>query len=306
MDKYLKMLPEIPPRLLARAWIMLVAITVWVFFVISRITDITIDALLMWFFSCIILYYQSRKERVSRFVPAQQVVTIFLGACFCVLSAFNIQLGFGNPPYSIGDYSILLSGIGLVIIGLYNIRSFMVPIILPGIMTLGYQVYELALRNEQILSAPLIPPTVFFSKSVIQILGIPITSQSNMLILTAKTGGIVRLLVLPECTGLWSLGTYTAIVLMVLFTFPEVFSRRGALLIFIGYLGTYVGNILRISAISVSGYLFGPTGAVEDTHLYFGWIIFLLWMTLFWYYFFTRFIRLSLKSKAPDPAEGTK
>jgi len=173
----------------------------------------------------------------------------------------------------------------------------MVSMVLPAIIVLGFQVYELVLRNEQALAAPLVPPTVFLSTSLIRILGIPASSQSNMITMTAKSGETIRLLVNPECTGIWSLVTFSAVLLMVLFTFPEAISIKGALLVGIGYVGTYIGNILRIGAISMSGYLFGPSGAIEDTHLYFGWMIFLIWMAIFWYYFFTRFIRISLGSQ---------
>ena len=290
-------IPEIPPRDLANAWIALVAISIGSFFLATRITDLMINALCLWIFSCLILYFQSRKEKISPFIPAQRNVTILLGFGLIFLSIINIPLGFGNPPFSIGDFSILLSGIGLIIIGLYNIRSYMVSMVLPAIIVLGFQVYELVLRNEQALAAPLVPPTVFLSTSLIRSLGIPAASQSNMITMTAKSGETIRLLVNPECTGIWSLVTFSAILLMVLFTFPEAISIKGALLVGIGYVGTYIGNILRIGAISMSGYISGPSGAIEDTHLYFGWMIFLIWMAIFWYYFFTRFIRISLRSQ---------
>lgn len=290
-------IPEIPPRDLANAWIALVAISIGSFFLATRITDLMINALYLWIFSCFILYIQSRKEKISPFIPAQRNVTILLGISLIFLSIINIPLGFGNPPFSIGDFSILLSGIGLIIIGLYNIRSYMVSMVLPAIIVLGFQVYELVLRNEQALAAPLVPPTVFLSTTLIRILGIPAASQSNMITMTAKSGETIRLLVNPECTGIWSLVTFSAILLMVLFTFPEAISLKGALLVGIGYVGTYIGNILRIGAISMSGYISGPSGAIEDTHLYFGWMIFLIWMAIFWYYFFTRFLRISLRSQ---------
>jgi exosortase/archaeosortase family protein len=131
---------------------------------------------------------------------------------------------------------------------------------------------------------------------LISFIGIPAETSQNLIHFISKTGDPIYLLITPECTGIWSLGTFTIITLLVLFSFPKAFSKGGLFLIFIGYVGTYAGNILRIGAIAYSGYLFGPTGAIEKTHLHFGWIFFLSWMILFWYIFFNKFLHLSFKN----------
>ena len=285
-------LPEISPYVLAILWIIVVALSLAFFFIFTRMSYFKIDALSIWIFSCLILFYQSQKE-VDRLTPVQQRSIILLGIGLSIFSFLNIPLGFGNPPYSIGDFSILLSGIGLIIIGLYNIRSYIVAIAVPAIAVIGFQLYELFLVNEQTLSAPLLPFTVYFSNALIQILGIPAISKSNLITITSTTGDKINLLVTPECTGIWSLGTFAIIVLMVLLSFPEAITKKGILLIAIGFIGTYIGNILRIGAIAMSGYFYGPTGAIENTHLHFGWIFFLCWMIVFWYYFFTRFLSVT-------------
>lgn len=285
---------KISPHLLAFIWIIIVAISLAFFFIFTKMSYFKVDALVIWICSCLILIYQSRKE-VTHLTPRDRYCVILLGAGLIILSFVNIPLGFGNPPYSIGDFSILLSGIGLVIIGLNNIRSYVIAIAVPAIAVIGFQIYDLFLVHEQTLSAPLLPFTVFFSNALIQFLGIPVMSRSDLMIISSTTGDKISLLITPECTGIWSLGTFAIIVLMVLLSFPEAMTKKGFLLIAIGFIGTYVGNILRIGAIAMSGYLYGPTGAIENTHLHFGWIIFLCWMTVFWYYFFTRFLKIPLK-----------
>ena len=67
-----------------------------------------------------------------------------------------------------------------------------------------------------------------------------------------------------------------------------------ALLILVGYIGTYASNIGRIAIISLSGYIYGPEGVIEQVHVHTGWILFSLWMVIFWYYFFTRHLGFSL------------
>ncbi len=98
-----------------------------------------------------------------------------------------------------------------------------------------------------------------------------------------------------DCTGIWSLGTFTIATIIVLIGFPQALSRKGAGYILIGYVGTYLANILRIYVISMSGYIYGPSGVMENVHIYIGWIIFTIWMVIFWYLFFIRYLKISFR-----------
>jgi exosortase/archaeosortase family protein len=281
------------PKTVAYIWIFFIFVSLGIFSFLTKMSYFKIDALSIWFFSCIILFYQSQKP-VTRLSSGWQKIVIFLGIFLCIFSFLNIPLGLGNPPYSIGDFSILLAGLGLIVMGVFGIRSYVLAVAFPAIAVLGFQIYELFLVNEQILSAPLLPVTVFFGSNLIRLLGIPASIQDNLISYVSLTDEPVNLLITPECTGIWSLGTFTIMALLVLFSFPEALKKRDTyILLVIGYIGTYVGNILRIGAIAMSGYLYGPTGAIENTHLHFGWIFFLCWMTVFWYYFFTRILGMT-------------
>jgi len=280
-------------KTLAVSWIILSLIAMGLFSVITRMSYFKIDALSIWLFSCIIIFYLSTKP-VQTLSPGWGRNIIVLGIITCIFSFLNVPLGFGNPPYSIGDFSILLSGLGLIFFGFFRLRTYLLPVAIPGIAVICFQAYELFLVHEQTLSAPLLPFTVFFGSRLITALGIPATIRGDLVSYIAKTGDPIYLQITPECTGIWSLGTFAIMALLVLSTFPEALKNpRTYILLVIGGLGTYAGNILRIGAIAMSGYLYGPTGAIENTHLYFGWIFFLCWMTVFWYYFFTRILGVS-------------
>ena len=292
---------NISPRILAIVWIFTVFIGLLLFFIFSAMSYFKIDALSIWILSCIIIFYQSRNP-IRELSPEWGRNVIVLGLVICAFSFLNIPLGFGNPPFSIGDFSIFLSGAGLVLFGLYRIKSYLFPVAIPFIAVMGFQIYELFLVHEQTLSAPLLPFTIFFATILLSILGIPAVITGDLVHFLSKTGAPVYLQITPECTGIWSLGTFTIMALLVLFSFPEAFKKKGLpLWILIGYLGTYAGNILRIGAIAMSGYVYGPTGAIEKTHLYFGWIFFLCWMTVFWYYFFTRILGISFYKTDKNP-----
>jgi exosortase/archaeosortase family protein len=84
--------------------------------------------------------------------------------------------------------------------------------------------------------------------------------------------------------------------IIVIFGFPRSLSRKGLVFILLGYIGTMAMNILRIYLISVSGYLYGATGLMQSAHINIGWMLFIPWMTVFWYFFFTRVLGITLNS----------
>lgn len=283
-------------------WVGFVIITLLIFGIYTKVSYFKIDAFVIWVFSCIIILYQSR-HKLNHLSSTQRKMTVALGIFVCMLSFLNIPLGFGNPPYSIGDFSILLSGIGIIVFGYLGFETFLLTVSIPLIAVIGFQLYEIFLVNEQVLSAPLLPVTVFLSSSLFNIVGIPVVTQDNLISFVSQTGDGIHLLITPECTGIWSLGTFTIIAVLILISFKASLSYGGLFLLLIGYLGTYLGNIIRIVTIGYSGFLYGPTGAMEKTHLHFGWIIFTAWMVIFWYYYFTRVLKIKFFSDKKNDIE---
>jgi exosortase/archaeosortase family protein len=253
------------------------------------------DALVIWVFSCIIILYQSH-HKIKYLSSTRRKIIILIGIFICIFSFLNIPIGFGNPPYSIGEFSILLSGIGIILFGYLGFETFLLAVSIPFVAVIGFQIYEIFLVNEQVISQPLLPLTVLLSSSLFKIIGIPIVTKNNLISFVSQTGDSIHLLVTPECTGIWSLGTFTIITVFILLSFREARSIKSAVLLVLGYLGTYLGNIIRIVTIGYSGFLYGPTGAIESTHLHFGWIIFTTWMLIFWYYYFTRVLKITIFS----------
>ena len=251
-----------------------------------------IDALGIWILSCLAILYLSRNA-TGKFSNSQQRFIIFTGILMCLMGIVSIPLGLTNPPYTIGEVSLLLSGIGVIVFGLLNFRSLVVPVSVPFVAVVGYGVYEIFVRNQEWITAPLIPYIVFITTSMLGLLGIKAIAQGNIISFLSHSGAPIYLAIVSDCTGIWSLGTFSIAVIIVLSSFPESITRKSILLIGIGYIGTFCANILRILLISLSGYFFGPTGIIEQVHIHIGWICFSLWMIIFWYYYFTRQIGIS-------------
>ena len=215
----------------------------------------------------------------------------------CIGSFISIPLGITNPPYTIGELTLLLSGIGVILFGFLNYRSFILPVSIPFIAVAGWSGYELFIRNQDWITAPVIPYIVSLVTSMLNLLGIETIARGNIISFISQSGAPIYLSIISDCTGIWSLGTFTISVIVVLSSFPQHITRKSILLLGIGYIGTVCSNILRILMIALSGYFFGPTGIIEQVHIHIGWICFSLWMIIFWYYYFTRQIGISFTRK---------
>jgi exosortase len=276
----------------SKIWTLFCFITLGAFIFTQKSSYMEIDAFGMWILSCLVILYLSGKK-INQFSVNQQRIVVAIGILMCIFSFISIPLGITNPPYTIGELSLLLSGIGVVVFGLLNFRSLILPVSIPFLAVVGFGLYELFIRNEEWITAPLIPFIVTLTIGMLNLFGIHAVSDSNFISFISVTGAPVYLAIVSDCTGIWSLGTFTITVIIVLSSFPKSISKKSILIIGIGYLGTFCANIIRILVISLSGYYFGPTGAIEHVHVHIGWIVFSLWLVIFWYYYFTRQVGIS-------------
>jgi exosortase len=286
--------------------------TIWTFFCIvslvayvftQKSSYMEMDAFGMWVLSCLAILYLARKK-TGQFSKIQQQIIVLVGILMCIFSFISIPIGITNPPWGIGELSLILSGIGVILFGLLNFRTLVLPASIPFIAVIGFGVYELFIRNEVWITAPLIPFIVILTIWLLHLFGIPSVVDDNIISFISKTGDPVYLAIVSDCTGIWSLGTFTISVIIVLSSFPQSISRKSMIIIGIGYIGTFCANVIRILVISLSGYYFGPKGVIEQVHVHIGWIVFSLWMIIFWYYYFTRQIGISFFKKSELNSEN--
>ena len=280
----------------AKIWTFFCFLTLVGFILTQQSSYMEIDAFGIWVLSCLVILFLSRKE-TGQFPDNQQRIILLIGILMCIFSFISIPLGITNPPFTIGELSLLLSGIGVIVFSLLNFRSLILPVSIPFIAVIGFGLYELFIRNEEWITAPIIPFIVIFTIKLLNLFGISALADGNLISFISQTGDPVYLSIVSDCTGIWSLGTFTVTVIIVLSSFPQSISKKSLLLIGIGYLGTFCANIVRILIISLSGYYFGPSGVIEQVHVHIGWIVFSLWLVIFWYYYFTRQVGISFFKK---------
>ncbi len=244
----------------------------------------------IWIVTAIAVTYKTKKSKPEKIPKEQKISLIILGSLTCLFSFISVPIGFGNPPYSIAEFSILLSGITLIIFTYREYKPILLPSSIPLITIIGFQIYELFEENINWIATPLLEPTTNLTVVVLNILGLGASQTNNTITFLTQQGQPMNIPIVIDCTGIWSLGAFTASMFLVMLVFPQALTKKGAVFIAAGYVGTYLANILRITLICMSAYLYGYSGATQLVHIHAGWIAFSLWMITFWYLFFSHYL----------------
>jgi archaeosortase C (PEF-CTERM variant) len=98
--------------------------------------------------------------------------------------------------------------------------------------------------------------------------------------------GQVTVVITTACSGIYSFGIFASAFVAFVLAENERMSRRVWLLLGVGFLATYLANVLRMTAIVLVGY-YTDTRETDlqnmlVAHSYAGWLIFLGWIALFW------------------------
>lgn len=116
----------------------------------------------------------------------------------------------------------------------------------------------------------------------LDLIGIPASSSGNMVTIVFEDGSTQLLSISAYCAGLYSF----SIFLSAFFSFVLVFERlkRMTLLLVLalGLLVAYLGNLFRMVIIGIVGYHYGLE-AMLWAHENAGWVIFLGWSAVFWW-----------------------
>ncbi len=120
-----------------------------------------------------------------------------------------------------------------------------------------------------------------------------------------NTGSTLTVVITTSCSGIYSFGIFASAFAAFVVTEYERFQPRVLVLLGLGFLTSYVANILRMVLIVVFGAysVFGgePADNLLIAHADLGWIIFLAWIALFWSLVFRFFVRRPEAEERPAP-----
>lgn len=252
-----------------------------------------------------IVEFFSVRLRLRPLLPVLGVVV------FALDFAYNL-LVFGGLSLGTHDYMLLLFGGALVA---YNFvperygreRDFF--LMFSGVLVLILIVPLLLMRMFQgDLDASVNAYSAIFlvpeANAILNLFGVPssIGAVDGIPSLTFPPElGLDELAVTTSCSGIYSFSIFaSAFTAFILTEFSKVNWRVGGLLV-LGFVSSYVANLLRIVIVVLVGvYAPGddPMQALLQAHSNAGWMIFVLWITLFWLIMY----KVLMKEKPAEPA----
>ena len=94
---------------------------------------------------------------------------------------------------------------------------------------------------------------------------------------------ILSVSIAHSCTGFQSVGIFISAYISYIFNTTKEINLYMISLLIIGVLASYLANLLRMFVIILAGYFWGGN-ILYYTHQNIGGLIFLLWISIFWYF----------------------
>jgi exosortase/archaeosortase family protein len=132
---------------------------------------------------------------------------------------------------------------------------------------------------------------------ILNLVGIHASSSGNIVVLHFHDGTVQALSISAYCAGLYSFSIFLAAFFSFVLVFERLPPRTLVFVLALGLLVAYLGNLFRMVIIGVVGYYRGLE-ALLWTHENVGWVIFLSWSALFWYFLLDYVSKRSYSSKA--------
>ena len=155
-------------------------------------------------------------------------------------------------------------------------------------------------------SAVLVTNTV---TAITAVMGLPIDNEGVVIHFTSLTGDAISTTVVPGCAGYATLGVFIALFALMMLDI-RLPLRKACTLFLIGLAGTWLQNIVRVTASVAAGYFWGY-GALETIHYNGAYIIFPIWYSLFVYIYLRqvggsgRPLKKSVKTDTPATPSDT-
>jgi len=117
---------------------------------------------------------------------------------------------------------------------------------------------------------------------ILNLLGIDASSSGNIVSMQFHDGTTQVLSISAYCAGLYSFSIFLAAFASFVLVFERLSSKNLSIVLALGLLVAYLGNLFRMVVIGIVGYYNG-LDALLWTHSNVGWMIFLGWSAVFWY-----------------------
>ncbi len=178
---------------------------------------------------------------------------------------------------SVGILDLLVMFLGTVIIfyGVKTLRFFWVPATYGAVLLLGYQI-EAYTPNYAALQDWLAGLMV----STVNAIGIAAIASGHLVSMRIPDGTFLQLDVASSCTGLQGILAFGLLSTMALLDSRPKVSRLIPIFV-IGFAGAFLINIVRLLVVFLTFEYLGVDAGIT-MHVYFGYIVFIAWVLVFW------------------------
>jgi len=117
---------------------------------------------------------------------------------------------------------------------------------------------------------------------ILDLVGIHASSSANSVTMILQDGSPLTLGISAYCAGLYSFSIFVSAFMTFVLVLERMRAKYMTLILGLGLLVAYIGNLFRMVVIGLVGYYNG-LDALLWAHRNVGWMIFLAWSSVFWY-----------------------
>ena len=217
----------------------------------------------------LIMKWDSVKAITARSQPFE--VVLALGA-IGVLYAFK---AYEAAKFGLIDLMLVFLAVIVLTYGLKSLKLFWVPVAYGLVLLAGYQI-ETYTPNYVALQDWLAGVMV----GAVGLFGITATATGHIVTLFVPGQAPIHLDITGECSGLQGILAFGLLSTMTLLDFRPRLSRLVPIFA-IGFLGAFLINILRL-LVEFLTFEYGGVSAGNLMHFYFGYVVFIAWVLVFW------------------------
>lgn len=225
----------------------------------------------------ILIWFIARWQEIGGIKEKSNLVEMILALGIYLSNLVRNALAFSEGFQGLGLFDMLIAFIAVCIAfyGFKGLKKFILPTAYLSILIVGYQL-EFAITQVAFLENSL----AHLMASILNVFTITASANNNLVTLHSRQGNIYYLLVDAPCTGIKGMLAYGSLAILMILDVKTTFKRK-ALWAFIGMIGTFFVNILRLFSIFLSAYLLEIETALT-LHTYLGYSLFIAWVFLFW------------------------
>jgi exosortase/archaeosortase family protein len=241
------------------------------------------------FIMCIVLFawfifrwdaVKTLSQKAS--LPEMTLGVSIVGAVYAYKLAIGARVG-------LLDLLVILVAVAITFYGIKSLRLFWVPATYGIILLLGYQIENYA-PNFVALQDWMANVLA----SSMTVLGIGASVSGHLVVLNPNGSSPLYLDIESDCTGIQGILAFGMLSTMALLDMKPQVSKLIPLFV-VGFAGAFLINIVRLIIVFLTFEFLGVE-AGTTMHVYFGYIIFIAWVMVFW--------TLAFRYLAPSRAVG--